>query len=178
MKFILKLVGGLALLVLLLMVAAFFLPSAYRVERTTVISAQPSVIYPHFGDLRAWKNWSAWHERDPNMKLSYSGSTTGVGAWSAWESKSEGSGKMTFTAVEPQRKVVYTLEFPDFGMVSSGSMELQPSAGGVRTVWVSEGQLGMNPMNRWFGLFMDRLIGSDFEKGLAKLKALSEAGAK
>lgn len=178
MKFLLKLVGGLALLVLLAVAVAFFLPKTYRVERSAVINARPEVIYTQVGDLRAWKNWTAWHERDPEMKLSYSENSAGVGAWSAWESKSEGNGKMTFTKVEPQKQVVYQLEFPDFGMISSGTMAIAPDGAAQRVTWVSEGNLGMNPVNRWFGLFLDRMIGADFERGLAKLKPVSEAAAK
>ncbi len=178
MKLILKLLGGLAALVLLLVVVAFFLPQTYRTERSVVINAKPETVYAQLADLKAWKNWSAWHERDPAMKLSYSEKPTGIGAWSAWESKTEGNGKMTFTAVEPAKKVTYTLEFPDMNMVSTGSLELQPASGGVRAVWVTAGDLGMNPMNRWFGLFLDKMIGPDFEKGLAKLKGLAEAAPK
>jgi uncharacterized protein YndB with AHSA1/START domain len=174
MKVLLKLLGGLAVLVLLAAAVSFFFPKTYRVERSTVINARPDVVFGQLGDLKAWKNWTAWHDRDPAMTLTYSEKTTGVGAWSAWESKSEGNGKMTITAVEPPRKLVYTLEFPDMNMVSSGGMELQPANTGVRVVWYSEGDLGMNPINRWFGLFLDKMIGADFERGLAKLKTVAE----
>lgn len=178
MKIVLKLLGGLAVLVLVLVVVAFFLPRTYRIERTIVIKAQPEVVFAQFGDLKAWKNWGSWHEKDPAMKLSYSAKTTGVGAWSAWESKSEGNGKMTITAIEPAKSATYLLEFPDMGMQSNGSMTLQPADGGVEVVWVDAGDLGMNPMSRWFGLFLDGMIGPDFEKGLAKMKRLVEAAPK
>ena len=107
------------------------------------------------------------------MKLSYSDKTTGIGAWSAWESKNEGNGKMTITE-QTATKVTYRLEFPDFGMSSTGTMELTPDAGGVRVVWSDAGDLGMNPMNRWFGLFLDKFIGTDFDRGLSNLKKLVE----
>lgn len=175
MKFLLRLLGGLAGLVLVAVVAAFFFPRQYRVERTTVIQARPEVVFAHFGDLRAWQKWTAWHERDPNMKLSFSENTSSVGGWSAWESKNEGNGKMTLTSVEPQKRAVYRLEFPDHGMVTNGTIELQPADKGVRVAWITEGDLGMNPINRWFGLFLDGMIGKDFEEGLAKLKRVSEA---
>ena len=178
MKIVLRILGGLAVLVLLLVVVAFFFPRQYRVERSVLIQAPAETVFAHVGDLRAWKNWTAWHERDAEMKVSYSEKTTGANAWSAWESKSEGYGKMTFDTWDPAKKVVYRLEFPDFGMISSGMVELQPASGGVRTVWVSEGDLGMNPVNRWFGLFLDGMIGRDFEKGLAKLKTVCENAAK
>jgi len=178
MKIVLKLLGGLAVLVLVLVVVAFILPRTYRIERTLVIKAKPEVVFAQFGDLKAWKNWGAWQERDPGMKTTFSEKTTGVGAWSAWESKSEGNGKMTITAVEPAKSATYLLEFPDMGMQSNGSMTLQPAEGGVKVVWVDAGDLGMNPMSRWFGLFLDGMIGPDFEKGLAKMKKLVEAAPK
>ena len=173
MKILLKIAGGLAVLVLLLVVVAFFLPRAYRVERSVVINAKPEAVHAQVAVLRAWKGWSAWHERDPQMKLDYSEQTTGVGAWASWISKNEGNGKMTITEQSPT-KVLYHLEFPDQGFQSNGSMELVPDSGGVRLVWAGVGDLGMNPMNRWFGLFLDNLLGKDFERGLANLKMVVE----
>jgi hypothetical protein len=107
------------------------------------------------------------------MKLSYSNPSTGVGAWSQWESAKEGNGKMTITS-QTATKVVYNLEFPDMGTSSIGSVELVPDASGTRVVWTDAGDLGMNPMNRWFGLFLEKLIAPDFEKGLSNIKKIVE----
>ena len=169
MKILLKLVGGLAGLVLLLVAVAFFLPRQYRIERSVVINARPDTVLAQVAVLPAWKAWSAWHERDPQMKLAYSAQTTGAGAWATWESKNEGNGKMTITEQTPTR-VVYHLEFPDQGFQSTGSMALTAEGGATRVVWADAGDLGMNPMNRWFGLFLDKLLGPDFERGLSNLK--------
>lgn len=173
MKTLIKILGGLAVLVLGLVLVAFAFPRQYRVERSLVVKAPPAAVLAQVADLSAWKNWGAWQERDPQMKLSYSTPPTGVGAWSAWESKQEGNGRMTITELSPT-KVNYLLEFPDMGMKSNGSMELRPEAGGVRVVWVDAGDLGLNPMNRWVGLFLDGMIGPDFERGLANMKRLAE----
>ena len=173
MKTFLKIVGGFAALVLLLVLAAFAFPRHYRIQREVRIEAKPEAVYPLVADLRAWKAWSAWHERDPAMKLSYSENTTGIGAWSAWESAKEGNGRMTITEVAATR-VGYSLEFPDFGTRSLGTVEFAPEGAGTRVTWRDEGDLGMNPLNRWFGLFVDRLIGPDFERGLANLERLAE----
>ncbi|MCX6953407.1 MAG: SRPBCC family protein [Verrucomicrobia bacterium] len=174
MKLLLKILGGLAALLLLLVLVAFFLPRQYRVERTLVIKAAPATVLAQVADLKAWKNWGAWQERDPGMKLSYSVSpASGVGAWSAWESAKEGNGKMTITALSAA-KVAYDLEFPDMGTTSKGSIELVPDGAGTRVVWVDAGDLGMNPMARWFGLFLDQIIGPDFERGLVNIRKLVE----
>jgi uncharacterized protein YndB with AHSA1/START domain len=178
MKLLLKILGGLAVLVLLLVAIAFFLPRKYSVERSIVIDARPEVVFAQFADLKAWKNWGAWQERDPAMKMTFSEPATGVGAWSAWESKSQGNGRMTITDVEPAKRMVYRLEFPDMGTSSIGAMSLQPADKGVKVVWSDAGDLGMNPMFRWFGLFIDRMLGPDFEHGLRKMKALAEKAPK
>ena len=109
MKLLLKILAGLAVLVLLLVLVAFALPRQYRVERSIVIKAKPDAVLAQVAVLPAWKNWSAWHERDPNMKLAYSKESTGVGAWSSWESKNEGNGKMTIASQTPT-KILYLLE--------------------------------------------------------------------
>jgi hypothetical protein len=68
------------------------------------------------------------------------------------------------------------MEFSDMAMVARGTMALEPSPGGATRVTMSmEGDLGRSPVNRWFGLFMDRLAGPDFEQGLANLRKLCEA---
>lgn len=173
MKILLKVVGGFAALILALLVVAFFFPREYRVERSIVTKAKPEVVMAQVGDLKMWKNWGAWQERDPAMKMTYAPVTTGVGAWSAWESAKEGNGKMTITSQTPT-KIAYLLEFPDMGTKSNGSMELSAEAGGTRVVWVDAGDLGNNPVNRWFGMFVDKIVGPYFERGLENLKRLAE----
>jgi hypothetical protein len=174
MKLVLKLAGGLAVLVILLVLVAFFFPRHYRVERSAVFKAQPEKIHAQIANLRAWKTWGVWQERDPAMTITYSDPASGVGAWSAWVSAKEGSGKMTITQQTPVL-VAYALEFPDFGTKSSSTMTLTPEAGGTRVTWKDEGDLGMNPMNRWFGLFLEKLLGADFDHSLSNLKRLVES---
>ena len=173
MKLLLRILAGLAALVLLLVLVAFALPRQYKIERSLVMKAKPDAVLAQFADLKAWKNWGAWQERDPGMKTSYSNPSTGVGAWSQWESAKEGNGKMTITS-QTATKATYKLEFPDMGMWSTGSMELVADTGGTKVVWIDAGDLGMNPMSRWFGLFLDGMIGPDFEKGLANMKKIVE----
>lgn len=174
MKLILRLLGGLAVLVLLLVLVAFVLPKQYRVERTIVINAPAAKIHPLLADMRGWAKWGVWFERDPEIKNIYSPEQAVVGAWTSWESKKEGNGKATLTEVSPTR-IAYQLEFPDMGMRSVGVYELRAEGNATRIVWHDSGDLGYNPLNRWFGLFLDGMLGPDFEAGLAKLKRITEA---
>ncbi|MFX7894998.1 SRPBCC family protein, partial [Acinetobacter baumannii] len=70
--------------------------------------------------------------------------------------------------------LTYELYFPDFGSTSTGEFRLTPRDGGTKVSWSMDGDMGRNPLNRWMGLFMDRMVGPDFDAGLANLKALAE----
>jgi uncharacterized protein YndB with AHSA1/START domain len=176
MRILMKTVGVLVGLAVVLALVGLVLPGHYRVERSAVISAKPAAIFPLVGDLKAWQKWGVWFRRDPAMQLDYSPSTTQPGGWSEWKSKTQGNGRMTISSVEPPSLFVYRLEFPDMGMVSTGTVALAPGPGGATRVTAEmDGDLGRNPVNRWFGMFMDRMIGPDFDAGLANLKQISEA---
>lgn len=176
MKLVAKVFGVLVAVWVLLVLVGFVLPGHYRVERSTVIQAKPAALYPLVGDLRAWQLWGVWFQRDPAMQIEYSPATSEVGAWSEWKSKSQGDGRMTITTVQAPALFEYRIEFPDMGMAATGTMVLVPGADGTTQVRMGmEGDLGRSPVNRWFGLFMDRMIGPDFDAGLSNLKKISEA---
>ena len=59
-------------------------------------------------------------------------------------------------------------------MFSTGALTLSPQGDATRVSWTNEGNMDNNPMMRWFAPFMDRMMGPDFEGGLANLKALAE----
>ena len=152
----------------------FFLPSKFEVARSVVIAAPADKVYDLVADPRLWAKWSVWNQRDPAMEIRYSGPLFGQGAKWSWKSKSEGSGAMEFTHVEPNRRVEYALSFADFGMKSAGAFQIDPSPAGTRVVWTNAGDVGTNPLKHYLAVAMDRMVGPDFEAGLANLKALAE----
>lgn len=173
MKIIKWLLIVVVVLAVLIVGIGFLLPSHYRVERSATIDASPQQVYGYLADPRQWAKWTAWNRRDPAMKITYSGPHSGQGAQWAWES-SEGDGSMTFTRVEPNKAIEYTLAFPDMGMASTGTLTLMPAGAATQVSWTAEGDVGRNPLMRWFVPFMDRMIGPDFVEGLANLKSLAE----
>ncbi len=161
-------------LAVVLVGGGLLLPSTFTVTRTTDIAAPPDKVYPLVASPREWNRWAVWHQRDPGMKIDYTGPASGAGAGWSWKSTSEGSGKMDFTAAEPPRRVAYELYFPDFGSTSRGEFRIDPTPGGSRVTWVMNGDMGRNPLARWFALGADGMIGKDFDAGLAKLKSTAE----
>jgi uncharacterized protein YndB with AHSA1/START domain len=161
-------------LVVLVLAGGLLLSPNFKVTRSVVVNAPADKVYALVADPRRWKEWSVWNRRDPAMDISYSGPPSGAGAVWAWKSKSEGDGRMSFTAAEPGRRVAYDLYFPDFGTTSRGDLVFVPEGGATRVTWAMNGDMGGNPIYRWMALFMDGMVGKDFDGGLANLKQLAE----
>jgi uncharacterized protein YndB with AHSA1/START domain len=174
MKFLKRL--GLAVLILgtLLLVGGWLLPSSFTVSRSIDINAPASKVYKLVASPKQWPNWSVWNRRDPAMKLSFSGPESGAGAKWAWVSASQGNGRMAFTAADAGQRVAFDLMFEDFGTLSHGELNLTPQGTGTRLVWSMNGDTGRNPLMHWMALMAPRMVGSDFDAGLANLKALAE----
>lgn len=165
---------GLAGIVILLALISFALPRTYSVERAIDINAPMHVIYPLVYDPKAWSRWGVWNRRDPGMVVTYSGAPAGVGAKWAWQSKAEGSGSMEITEAEFNKRVGYKIAMEDFDGTLSGRLEFAMAGKAVRVRWIGEGDVGGNPLMRYFAVNMDRLLGPDLEGGLKNLKALAE----
>ncbi len=163
-------------LVILLVLIAFVLPRHYEVAREVSIQAPPAVVFAEVNNFSHWKKWMAWIRRDPAMKIEYSGPESGVGCISKWESESQGSGEMEIKQSVADQMVVYELRFPGFNP-STGKVVLTEKDGATHVRWSDAGDLGNNPISRWFGLFMDKMIGPDFQEGLNNLKTLCETPA-
>lgn len=174
---ILKRIGIFLLaLIVILVVISFFLPAKVHVDRTVVINAQPSVVFMQVNNLHNWNNWMPWNKLDPNMKIEYHGPEEGTGAGYSWTSdnKQVGKGKIAITESIPNQTVITSLDFMENG-VASGSFKFEPAEGGTKVTWGMDMDMGMNPVGKYFGLFMDQMLGGDFEKGLTDLKKVSES---
>ncbi len=174
MKVLKYILLGLVGLCVLLGLISLALPSAYKVERNIEINAAMEHVYPLVYDPKEWARWGVWSRRDPAMKIEYSGPAAGVGAKWSWKSKSEGNGAMEFTAAEFNKLVAYNITFSDFDGTFTGRLEFTRLPKGVRVSWIADGDVGSNPLMRYFALAMDRMLGPDFEGGLKNLKEMAE----
>jgi hypothetical protein len=171
---------GLALLALILAVLCIVAlqPAAYRVARSTQIAASPAEVYALINDFHKWDGWSPWAKLDPNMKVTYSGPPAGTGSIYHWSSAQDdvGEGRMTITHNVPVERVNINLEFlKPFASTALTEFTVMPASGGSTVEWAISGE--NNFMAKGFMLAMggmEKVIGADFEKGLAKMKALAE----
>lgn len=168
-----NIVIGVAAFVAILVGVSFLLPATAHVERSAVIRASAEEVFVVINDLTRFREWASWTETDPAMSIMLSGPPTGVGARLSWRSEALGSGTLEITESTPFKVVATRLDFGSAGG-GKGTLSLVPVAGGTRVTWVFETDLGFNPVQRYMGLMMDTWVGPDYERGLARLKALVE----
>jgi uncharacterized protein YndB with AHSA1/START domain len=160
----------------LFFVTALFLPQAAHVERSMTTTASPATVYGLVDGFKRFNEWSPWASLDPATKYTYSGPETGVGARMEWASANPdvGHGSQEVIAVEPGRRVTHKL---DFGMdnPTTSTISLVPESTGTRVTWTLDTDFSDSLVGRYFGLVLDRMVGPDYEKGLAQLKAVAES---
>ncbi|HEY8021999.1 MAG TPA: SRPBCC family protein [Thermoanaerobaculia bacterium] len=169
-----------ALVVLVLIVALLIYaatrPDSFRVERSTSIKAPPEKIYALIDDFRGWGAWSPWEKLDPAMKRTYSGAAQGKGAVYEWSGNSKvGSGRMEITGTSAPSQVTIQLDFlQPFEAHNVADFTLEPLGDATRVTWAMHGASPF--MAKLMGVFvnMDKVIGKDFETGLANMKAAAE----
>ncbi len=152
-------------------------PASFRVERSAQIAAAPDKIFSLIDDFHAWPRWSPWEKLDPAMTRSHSGNPSGVGAVYGWSgNKKVGQGRMEITEAERPSRIGLDLEFmAPWKARNRTEFLLRPTDGGTSVSWIMTGSSPF--MFRLMGLFMnmDRMIGKDFEAGLANLRKAAEA---
>jgi carbon monoxide dehydrogenase subunit G len=174
-----KILIAVAALLLLFLVYVASRPSTYAVERSVAVSAPPAVVFSQVVDFGRWEAWSPWSKLDPNQKTTMTGTPGAVGSRWEWSgNKDVGKGRMTITEARPGERIGIDLEFVEpFASRADTSFALAPEGSGTQVTWTMAGKLGF--VEKAMGVFMsmDAMIGKDFEKGLAQLKAVSEAEA-
>jgi len=174
---ILKIIGITLLIVIILLVCiAFLLPKTITVERSIVIKADASRVFEQINNLPEWNNWSPWYKLDTAVKMTYSDHSSGTGSWYTWDSdvKNVGKWKMTITKSLPNDSILTELVFMEQG-AAQGGFAFSKSDSGTLVKWFISSNLGNNPIARYFGLFMDKMLGPDFEQGLQDLKTYLES---
>jgi len=171
MNFFRRLLLSLAVIIMLVGLAGMFLPTTAHVERSIVIDTSPENIWPHISDFKAWESWSPWYAKDPSAKFTYSGEPGTVGHRAAWNSENPkvGSGSQEIVQIKDNASMTTALDFGDQGEAQA-NLTLSPEGSGTRVTWSLDSDFSDNFAGRYVGLLLDKMVGADYEAGLANLK--------
>jgi hypothetical protein len=173
----LKLIGSIVVVAIcVILILAAMKPSTFIVERSVSINATPEKIAPLIDDFHNWSIWSPWAKLDPDMKTVYSGAPSGVGSIYEWEGNSKvGKGRMELKSIQPAKTSIKLDFLKPFESHNTADFVLQPVGSSTRVTWVMYGPLNFVP-GKLMSVFtsMDNMIGDDFQRGLANLKAAAE----
>lgn len=174
---ILAIILGLAALATIVILAiAATKPATFSIQRATDVDAAPDAIFPLINDFHNWRDWSPWEALDPDLKRKMSGAEFGRGAVYEWEgNKKVGTGRMEITDVSAPNKIVIKLDFmKPFEAHNMARFTMEPQGAKTRLGWEMTGPSPF--MSKLMQVFMnfDKMVGTDFEKGLASIKAIAE----
>lgn len=168
-------------IVIVVLIAAVLLHAAnksdtFRVERSASIQAPPERIFPLINDLRAFNSWNPFEKKDPNLKGRYSGPAGGRGAGYAFDgNKDVGKGSIEILESSSPSKVTMRLSMVEpFEAQNTVEFTLVPNGGNTNVTWAMQGPARYLAKLVHVFIDMDKMVGKDFETGLASLKAAAE----
>lgn len=165
---------GLSIVVVVVLVATK--PDAFRVERATIIKAPPEKVFALINDFKSWGTWSPWEKLDPAMKRTFSGAAAGLGTVYQWDGNSQvGQGRMEITQTTPPSKIIIKLDFlKPFEGHNTAEFSLDAAGDTTRVNWAMHGPNSFLAKIVQVFCSIDKMIGKDFEAGLANLKTVAE----
>jgi len=175
-----KILIAVGIIVVVFVIIVAMQPADYRIVRSASMSAPAPAVFAQVNDFHNWEAWSPWAKRDPAMKQTYEGAAAGTGAIYMWAGNKEvGEGRMTLTESRPSELIKINLEFiKPFASTCTSEFTFKPEGDQTGVSWSMAGK--NNFIAKAFCMFMnmDKMVGGDFEKGLAKMKSVVESANK
>jgi len=172
-----KIIIGIVLIIAAFLGYVAMQPADFSITRSLAVNAPAPIVFEQINDFRNWNNWSPWAKLDPNATFTYGGSDKGVGSEFSWAGNKEvGEGKMTIVESKPHELVSIQLDFlKPMESTAKSEFTLAPNNTQTTITWTMSGK--NNFMGRLLCTFMnaDKVVGGQFEKGLASIKAIVEA---
>jgi uncharacterized protein YndB with AHSA1/START domain len=175
-----KILIGLAALVVLLVVVVALQPSEFRITRTATVAAPASTVFAQVNDFHKWEAWSPWTKLDPAARNTFDGAPAGSGAVFGWSGNSKvGEGRMTITESRPNELVRIKLEFmKPFAATNTAEFTFKPEGDRTAVTWSMYGHNNFVGKAVCLVMNMDKTLGGEFDKGLAAMKSVAEAAAR
>lgn len=175
-----KILIGIAAVIVLFVLVVATRPSSFHIDRSITVAAPPESAFAQVNDFHSWAAWSPYEKVDPQLKRTYDGAPSGTGASYAWVGNAQvGEGRMTIEKSQQPTLISIKLEFfQPMAATNAATFTFLPAPEGTKVTWAMDGK--NNFVCKALSLFMDmdKLVGGDFERGLAALKTVAEGAPK
>jgi hypothetical protein len=175
-----KILVAIAVIIVAFLIIVALQPSDFRVTRSANVMAPPAAVFDQVNDFHKWEAWNPWGKLDPAMKQSYEGAPAGTGAVYKWKGNNQvGEGSMTITESRPNDLIWIKLEFvKPFASTADTEFTFKPQGNQTAVTWSMSGKNNFLAKAMCLFMSMDKMIGGQFEKGLADMKSIVEAANK
>ncbi|MCI0526494.1 MAG: SRPBCC family protein [Nitrospira sp.] len=172
-----KILIAIGVIIIAVVVVVAMQPSEFHVVRMATMSAPAPAIFAQVNDFHNWEAWSPWAKLDPAMKKTYEGAPAGTGAISTWAGNNQvGEGHATITESRPSDLIRIELEFVrPFAATNTVEFTFKPEGNQTAVTWSMSGKNNFIAKAVHLFMDMDKMVGGDFEKGLAQMKSVVEA---
>jgi uncharacterized protein YndB with AHSA1/START domain len=179
MRIVLRALGLLLLLLLGFMAYVAVQPAQFEVTRSITIAAPPETVFAEINDFHSWPAWSPWAKLDPEMTTGFAGPSTGLGARYSWSGNDKvGEGRMEVVESHPNDRIVVRIDFArPMANTAMSEFTFKPNSAGTGVTWTMTEQDGFFGKAARIVFHLGKLIGADFERGLAQLKSTVEGKA-
>jgi hypothetical protein len=169
-------VGVIAIVLAVVLILAALQPDSFRVERKATVKADPGKVFPCINDFHNWAAWSPFEKLDPNMQKTFSGAGSGKGAVYEWNGNNKaGTGRMEILESSAPNKITIKLDFlKPFEGHNTSEFTMSPKGDSTEVTWAMFGHSPFMAKIMHVFVSMDKLMGRDFESGLANLTAVAE----
>ncbi|HSG67834.1 MAG TPA: SRPBCC family protein [Bacteroidales bacterium] len=174
MKMLKRITIWLVVLIALLLIMAYLLPRHYMVQRDNLINADAGAVFTMVCDFNNWNHWTPWTTEEDSSATEEVFGRCEVGAVYRWDGEEVGNGEMKIIELAQDGFIKWELGFEDNAYKMNMHMTFEKEGDGVVVTWTAEGDLGYNPLFRYYGLMIDSDMGGDLEKGLQQLKEFCE----
>ncbi len=151
-------------------------PDDFAYARTVHIAATPQHLFGMINDLRQMNTWNPYALREKGGKAEYSGPAAGPGACFDFAGPKSGSGHVEILESAPPSSVVMRLAMvKPFKADHRVDFTIAPAASGADVTWAMSGKQPLLGKVMMLFIDCDRMVGRDFEEGLANMKKIAEA---
>lgn len=171
-----KILIGAAIVLVALVAYVATQPGEFSVSRSATFAAPAPAVFAQVNELKKWEAWSPWAKKDPQAKQSYAGPAAGAGASMSWVGNKEvGEGRMTIVDSSPNALVRFKLEFfKPFAATNTAEFSFKEEGGRTALTWSMRGHNNFIGKAMCLVFDMDKMVGGDFEAGLAGIKGIVE----